>query len=202
MTVPNGAAGITRTDFDVAKGPAVGGLAQRTQPAAENFLKAKVQSSASWGASTPIFQAVVNAMIAGVLHLLADLLDMIPIVGDSLESLVDGIADGLNTTYSTANTAQSTATTANTTANAATATANAALAAITSLSALSKAFQGGVDSTFDRIMLPASGSLTTSSDTYNPSITGSTAQTTAGGTLHLHAKGTLDVSSYTHNHTF
>lgn len=96
-----------------------------------------------------------------------------------------------NTANSTANTANTTANTANTTANTANSTANAALAAVPSLSALSKAFSGDVDATFDRILLPANWSVS-----HGHTITGNTANTTpAGGSSHNHGNGTLDAAN-------
>lgn len=51
----------------------------------------------------------VEDKIAYWLHRLADLLDMVPIVGDSLAAIIDNLANGLNNTHSTATTASGTA---------------------------------------------------------------------------------------------
>lgn len=51
----------------------------------------------------------VENLIAAALHALASLLDMIPIVGTTLDELVTNIADGINSTNSTAVAAQNTA---------------------------------------------------------------------------------------------
>lgn len=68
----------------------------------------------------------VNNFIAAALHMLADLLEWIPFVGDDLASVVDGIANGLNQTHGTATSAQTTAVAAQTTATTAVTTAQAA----------------------------------------------------------------------------
>jgi hypothetical protein len=79
------------------------------------------------------------------------------------------------------------------------------MAGIPTLSALSQAFQGDVDSTFPRINLPASGSISisgsTGSDGHTHNITGSTASATAAGDPHTHGAGTLSNASNTHNHS-
>ncbi|MGW4123613.1 hypothetical protein [Nocardia sp. NPDC004711] len=46
----------------------------------------------------------VNNFIAAALHALADLCEWIPFVGDDLASIIDGIADGMNTVHATATT--------------------------------------------------------------------------------------------------
>ncbi|MFE7747317.1 hypothetical protein, partial [Nocardia sp. NPDC057455] len=51
----------------------------------------------------------VNDLIAIALGLIADLLDNVPLVGDSLAEIVQNIADSMNDTHSTASTAQTTA---------------------------------------------------------------------------------------------
>ncbi|MRH85988.1 hypothetical protein GFY24_00660 [Nocardia sp. SYP-A9097] len=45
---------------------------------------------------------LINSFIAGALHALADLLEWIPLVGDDMASIIDGIADGMNRTHATA----------------------------------------------------------------------------------------------------
>lgn len=74
----------------------------------------------------------VNAFIANALRMLGDLLDTVPIVGDTLEAIVDNIAAGMNQTNTTATTASTTANTAKSTAETAAAdaaTANSQVAA-------------------------------------------------------------------------
>lgn len=69
----------------------------------------------------------VNGFIAAALHALADLLEFVPLVGGTLAEIIDNLADGMNSSHSTAVTAQSTANTANTTANTANTNASTAL---------------------------------------------------------------------------
>lgn len=94
--------------------------------AAVHFLINFLFPSSEWD------EAIQNPVVFA-LHLLADLLDVVPFVGETLSEIVEGIADGLNTTNDTATTAQSTATTAQSTAN--TASTNAATALSTANSA-------------------------------------------------------------------
>ncbi|CAM3038206.1 hypothetical protein [Skermania piniformis] len=90
------------------------------------------QSVGSWGFGNLIdglaggFGGFINGFLASGLRLLADLLGGVPIVGDTLEDIVGGIADNMNTTQATATTAHSTATTAQSTAQSAQTTATAA----------------------------------------------------------------------------
>jgi hypothetical protein len=48
----------------------------------------------------------VEGFIAAALHALAELLDMVPLVGDTLAEIIEGIADGINGTNETATEAQ------------------------------------------------------------------------------------------------
>ncbi|MGY4103406.1 hypothetical protein ACW2Q0_28165 [Nocardia sp. R16R-3T] len=70
---------------------------------------------------------LVNAFIAAALHALADLLEFVPLVGGTLAEIIDNLADGMNSSHSTAVTANNTANTANTTANTANTNASTAL---------------------------------------------------------------------------
>lgn len=67
--------------------------------AAVHFLTNFLMPSTEWG------DALDNPVKAAFL-MLAELLEMIPFVGETLSELVENIADGLNTTHSTATTAQ------------------------------------------------------------------------------------------------
>lgn len=109
MTVPNGEPGINPPDFGVTNDGTIPNLPARSQTVAENFYKARVQDSASWQASSPIFTNVVNALIGAVFDAIADAVGTIPIVGGALEDIIEGFADWLLETSNTATTAQATA---------------------------------------------------------------------------------------------
>src|SRR6266702_4203260 len=104
----------------------------------------------------------VNNLIAVALHTLASLLDVVPIVGTTLADIINNIADGLNSTNSTAVTAQ------------ATADSKPSITAIP-INALSTATVNTEDTTFTRAQLMAGsaassgscGSTTASAHTHN-----------------------------------
>lgn len=85
------------------------------------------------------FPNMIRFFIGLALKALGDLLGGIPIVGDTLEDIVDGIADLLIDTQETAISAHSTATTAQSTATAAQAAANAASTAASAASTAASA---------------------------------------------------------------
>jgi hypothetical protein len=74
-----------------------------------------------------LFGDIINGFIKAIFEFFANLLSNVPIVGDALEEIVTNVADGINSTTSTANTANTTANTANTTANTANTNASTAL---------------------------------------------------------------------------
>ena len=139
---------------------------------------------------------IADAITMGAFTLLAQQVARIPIVGGALADVAMQVGQAIadvdivaQDAQSTADTAQSTADTADMNASNAVSTANAALAAVPSLSALSKAFSGDVDATFDRILLPSN-----SSSSHSHTITGRTAF--AGfSENHDHGSGSLATAS-------
>ncbi|WP_280454768.1 hypothetical protein [Nocardia brasiliensis] len=146
MSFPVGAP-YDGTDYGASADGSIPGLSTRTQEAVTDQLKSTVGDGrwgqieggifaiiaaaidailGGFGTVLEAIDDVVSGMIIAMLRALADVLGETPIIGDTLEELVDGIADFLNATDATASNAQSTATSAQSTATAAQSAATAA----------------------------------------------------------------------------
>ena len=91
MTVPNGEPGITPPDFGVTADGSIPAMPGLTQTPVEDFYKAKVQASPSWSASSPIFTAVINALIDGAIDIFGE--DIGATLSEIIEALT-GVEDG------------------------------------------------------------------------------------------------------------
>ncbi|WP_219823385.1 hypothetical protein [Nocardia nova] len=94
------------------------------------------------------WNAFITNLIASALHMLANLLGEVPVIGDTLEDIVDGIANFINDTHTVATTAGSNATAALSAATSALGTANSASSAASDAANIAAAAQETADKAY------------------------------------------------------
>lgn len=153
--------------------------------------------TAGWTQGPFAFLGDIQGAIADVFSTLADLLDMVPIVGGTLSEIISNLAAGLNSTNSTAETANETASGA--------ASQVVTLATIINVKTdnpLSRCPDPTGEPTFDWALLMGHTHTASLHGGHTHPVTGSTANATAGGTSHSHGNGSLAASiAGSHTHT-